>query len=137
LECEGSIITYASFEKIAISKLASMFEDLSEPLLKITERIIDLELLIRKNYYNVNFHGRSSIKKVLPVMIEDMNYDGLEIGEGGDAAAAFAFMAMGLYDEEKIKKTKEDLLKYCAQDTFAMLKIHQFLENKVKNKELK
>jgi hypothetical protein len=132
---EGSIITYASFEKIAISKLASMFEDLREPLLKITERIIDLELLVRKNYYNINFHGRSSIKKVLPVMIKDMNYDGLEIGEGGDAAAAFAFMAMGLYDEEKIKKTKEDLLTYCAQDTFAMLKIHQFLTGRVQSSE--
>ena len=132
---EGSIITYAGFEKIAVSKLASMFEDLREPLTKIAERIVDLELLVRKNYYNVNFHGRSSIKKVLPVMVKNMNYEGLEIGEGGDAAAAFAFMVMGLYDEEKIKQTKENLLKYCAQDTFAMLKIHQFLEKTVSRED--
>jgi sugar-specific transcriptional regulator TrmB len=136
LESDGSVITYASFEKIAVSKLASMFEDLREPLLKISERIIDLEFLVRKNNYNVNFHGRSSIKKVLPVMIKDMNYEGLEIGEGGDAAAAFAFMAMGLYDEEKIQQTKENLLKYCAQDTLAMLKIHEFLETKIKKLEI-
>jgi len=64
-----------------------------------------------------------------------MNYDGLEIGEGGDASAAFAFMAMGLYGEEKIKETKANLLKYCAQDTFAMVKIHQFLEQKIKSRE--
>jgi CRISPR/Cas system-associated exonuclease Cas4 (RecB family) len=136
LGTEGSIITYASFERIAVSKLASMFADLCRPLTEISERIIDLELLVRKNYYNAAFHGRSSIKKVLPVMIKNMNYEGLEIGEGGDAAAAFAFMAMGLYDEEKIKRTKESLLKYCAQDTFAMLKIHQFLENKIGNSEV-
>ncbi|MDR2191796.1 MAG: DUF2779 domain-containing protein [Endomicrobium sp.] len=136
LGTEGSIITYASFEKIAASHLAFMFEDLREALLKIAGRMVDLEILVRKNYYNVDFHGRSSIKKVLPVMIKDMNYEGLEIGEGGDAAAAFAFMAMGLYDKEKIERTKEHLLKYCAQDTFAMVKIHEFLENKVKTLEV-
>ncbi|MDR1940971.1 MAG: DUF2779 domain-containing protein [Endomicrobium sp.] len=128
---EGSIITYANFEKIAILRLASMFSDLSEKLLKIAARITDLEVIVRKNYYDINFHGRSSIKKVLPVMIANMNYEGLEIGAGGDAAAAFAFMAMGLYDEEKIKTTKESLLKYCAQDTFAMVKIHEFLTAEV------
>jgi hypothetical protein len=60
-------------------------------------------------------------------MVDQMNYDGLEIGEGGDAAAAFAFMAMGLYGEEKIEATKRNLLKYCAQDTLALVKIHEFL----------
>lgn len=60
-------------------------------------------------------------------MIPEMNYESLVIGEGGDAAAAFAFMAMGRYDEEKIKETKKNLLKYCAQDTFAMLRMHKFL----------
>ena len=56
-----------------------------------------------------------------------MSYTGLKIGEGGDAAAAFAFMAMGLYDDAKIEETKKNLLKYCAQDTLAMIRIHQFL----------
>ena len=128
---EGSIITYANFEKIAISKLALLFPDLSEALNRIAERVIDFEILVRKNYYDINFHGRSSIKKVLPVMVPDMNYDNLEIGEGGDAAAAFAFIVMGLYDGEKIAETKKNLLKYCAQDTLAMVKIHSFLSDTV------
>ena len=132
IEClgkEGSIITYANAERIIISKLAELFPDLCDDLNKIIERIVDLELIIRRNYYDINFHGRSSIKKVLPILIPEMSYAGLEIGKGGDAAAAFAFMAMGIYDEEKIEETKKNLLKYCAQDTLAMVRIHQFLIN--------
>lgn len=131
---EGSIITYSNFEKIAIGKLSAMFPDLCEDLKNIIERIVDFEAIVRKNYYDVRFHGRSSIKKVLPVMIPEMNYESLVIGEGGDAAAAFAFMAMGRYDEEKIEETKKDLLKYCAQDTFAMVRMHKFLLDVVNGK---
>jgi len=87
-----------------------------------------LERIIKKNYYDINFRGRSSIKKVLPVLIPEMNYADLEIGSGGDAAASFAFMAMGLYDDKKTEETKKNLLKYCARDTLAMVKIHQFLK---------
>ncbi|MCL2484821.1 MAG: DUF2779 domain-containing protein [Endomicrobia bacterium] len=136
VEClgeEGSIITYANFERIAISRLAGLFPDLCDALNKIAERVVDFEIILRKNYYDINFHGRSSIKKVLPAIVPEMNYDSLEIGEGGDAAAAFAFMAMGLYDEEKIAETKKNLLKYCAQDTLAMVKIHSFLAEIVNN----
>ncbi|MDR1087202.1 MAG: DUF2779 domain-containing protein [Endomicrobium sp.] len=125
----GGIITYANAERIIISKLGLLFPDLSEKLDKIIERIIDLEFIIRNNYYDINFHGRTSIKKILPALIPDMNYDSLDIGEGGEASAAFAFMAMGLYDEERINETKKNLLKYCAQDTLAMIRIHQFLIN--------
>jgi hypothetical protein len=125
---EGSVITYANFERIAISNLAGLFSDLCEKLNKIIGRIVDLERIVKKNYYDINFRGRSSIKKVLPVLIPEMNYADLEIGAGGDAAASFAFMAMGLYDDKKIEKTKKNLLKYCARDTLAMVKIHQFLK---------
>jgi hypothetical protein len=125
---EGSIITYANFERIAISNLAGLFPDLCEKLNKIAGRIVDLERIVKKNYYDINFCGRSSIKKVLSVLIPEMNYADLEIGAGRDAAAAFAFMAMGLYDDKKIEETKKNLLKYCARDTLAMVKVHQFLK---------
>jgi hypothetical protein len=125
---EGSIITYANFEYIAISNLARLFSDLCEKLNKIAGRVVDLEHILKKNYYDINFRGRSSIKKVLPVLIPEMSYADLEICAGGDAAASFAFMAMGLYDDKKIEETKKSLLKYCARDTLAMVKIHQFLK---------
>ncbi len=125
---EGSVVTYANFERNAISNLAGLFPNLCEKLNKIAGRIVDLELIVKKNYYDINFRGRSSIKKILPVLVPEMNYADLKIGDGGDAAASFAFMAMGLCDDKKIEETKKNLLKYCARDTLAMVKIHQFLK---------
>jgi CRISPR/Cas system-associated exonuclease Cas4 (RecB family) len=129
LKQDGGIITYSNSERISILKLASLFEDLSDSLSKIADRIVDLELILKKNYYDVNFHGRSSIKKVLPVLVPKETYLDLEICDGGDAAASFAFMAMGMYDEKQMEQTKMNLLKYCAKDTAAMIYIHQFLIN--------
>lgn len=127
LGTQGSIITYSSAEKQIIDKLALLYPELSEQLRAITDRIVDFEQILRTNYYDKHFHGRTSIKKVLPVMIPQMNYNELEIGEGGVALSAFAYMAMGLYDDEKVKETKQNLLKYCEQDTLALVEMHKFL----------
>jgi CRISPR/Cas system-associated exonuclease Cas4 (RecB family) len=124
---KGSIIVYSDFEKIAIQRLANLYPKYQKDLIKITDRIIDFAEILSDNYYDIRFKGRTSMKVVLPIMNENMNYDNLEIGEGAEAAAAFAFMAAGIYDEEKCLKTKENLLKYCAQDTMALVKIHKFL----------
>lgn len=125
----GSIITYSPFEKVIITRLAELYPDLEDKLFPIIERIVDFELLLRNNYYDKRFHGRTSIKKVLPIMIPEMDYDELKIGEGGIALSAFAYMAMGLYDDEKIKETKKNLLEYCKQDTLALVKMHKFLDD--------
>ncbi|MDR0401500.1 MAG: DUF2779 domain-containing protein [Endomicrobium sp.] len=129
LDTDGSIMTYSSFERNIILKLIYIFPDLFEKLNKIIARIVDLELIIKENYYDVNFHGRLSIKKIISVIAPKLNYLHLKIKNGRDAMATFAFMAIGLYDNEKIKQIKSDLLKYCAMDTLAMIHIHQFLIN--------
>jgi predicted RecB family nuclease len=123
----GSIITYSSFERQILHHLAQLYPQLSENLNKIIDRIVDLEVILKSNYYDKNFHGKTSIKKVLPVMIPNMNYNELEISEGGSASSAFAYMAMGLYDQEKIIQTKKYLLEYCKQDTLALVRMHSFL----------
>lgn len=137
LGTDGSIITYSSFEHQIITKLIKLCPDLKDQLQAICDRIVDFEEILRMNYYDKNFHGRTSIKKVLPVMISDMDYTELEIAEGGVALSAFAYMAMGLYDQDKIEQTKKNLLEYCKLDTLALVKMHKFLadvsDNKIKH----
>jgi uncharacterized protein YprB with RNaseH-like and TPR domain len=70
---------------------------------------------------------------VLPVLVKNMNYDSLDIAEGGSASAHFAYMAMNMYSKEKEEEIKKELLQYCCQDTLALVKIHQFLTNCIKN----
>ncbi|MBD3350946.1 MAG: hypothetical protein GF364_05615 [Candidatus Lokiarchaeota archaeon] len=56
-----------------------------------------------------------------------MSYDGLKIGDGSNAMAAFAYMAMGRYSAEEMALVRENLLEYCGQDTMAMVRLHEKL----------
>ena len=56
-----------------------------------------------------------------------MHYDDLSIGNGSSALAAYAGMARGDIPEEQIPGLRKDLLIYCAQDTLAMVKLHEAL----------
>jgi len=134
LQTEGSIITYSDFEHNIILNLIKLFPELKDKIHNIADRIIDFEVILRNNYYDKNFHGRTSIKKVLPVLVKNMNYDNLDIAEGGSASAHFAYMAMNMYSKEKEEEIKKELLQYCRQDTLALVKIHQFLTNCINTK---
>ena len=106
-----------------------MFPDLKKELGKLVDRLVDLCKIISKYYYDPGFHGSFSIKKVLPVMVDDpeLNYDDMPVGNGSDAIAVFAGMARGEYDREDYEQIKRDLLAYCRLDTLAMVKLHEKL----------
>jgi len=127
LEHSGSIIIYSTFEKTVINNLARLYPDLSGKLTVLIERMVDLEAIIRNNYYHPEFQGSTSIKRTLPVLVPEMTYDNLEIGEGDSASAAFAYLALGRYDDTKTESVKRNLLDYCEQDTLAMVKLHERL----------
>lgn len=127
LEEEGSVIVYSTFEKTMMNKLKELFPDLSQELDLIIERLVDLHKIIRDNYYHSDFHGSTSIKKVLPILVPEMSYDGLEIAEGDSAMAAFAYMALDRYDETEVKAIRNHLLQYCKKDTEAEVKVFEKL----------
>ena len=126
LKGEGSIITYSSFEKTIISKLSKTFTDLSDELQSLIERIVDLEQCI-KCVNHPEFCGRTSIKIVLPVLVPDLSYEGLEIGNGDVALVTFAMMAQGKMGADEMKRKRAALLEYCKRDTLAMVKLHELL----------
>ena len=124
---QGSIIAYSTFENAIINGLAQLFPDLSDVLGALRERIVDLEAIVRRDYYHPRFHGRTSIKVTLPVLVPNSEtaYGNLRIADGDSAAAAFAYLAMG--KDRYPETTKRNLLKYCKQDTLAMVKLHERL----------
>jgi hypothetical protein len=128
LEDSGSIIVYSNFEKNIINSIAMICTDLRDKLSTLTERIIDLEAIIKKNFYHPRFHGSTSIKQTLPVLVPELSYDALEIADGNSASAAFAYLAMGKYATgTEVGSVKTNLLKYCKQDTLGMVKLHEKL----------
>ena len=75
-----------------------------------------------RHFYTPEMKGSYSIKQVLPALVPNLSYKGMNIADGGTASASF----MSLFNEtntEVINKVREDLLKYCELDTFAMVKI--------------
>ena len=78
-------------------------------------------------YFDRRFEGSASIKKVLPVLT-DITYDDLAISNGSDASNELFALARGNLHGETLKKTKQNLLEYCKQDTRAMVAIWQQLQ---------
>lgn len=124
---KGSTIVYSNFERVVINALADLYPDLAGPLTAIVRRLVDLEIIIRKNFCHPDFGGRTSIKVTLPALVPGMRYDDLDISEGGTAMAAFGYLAMGRYSEPESMAIKRHLLEYCKQDTLAMVRLHEHL----------
>ena len=127
LKGEGSIIVYSHFEKTILNNLAEVFPSLVDELNALITRLVDLEAIIKKNFYEPEFHGSTSIKKTLPALVPDMSYDELEISDGDTAMAVFAMMAQGKYKKEEVEELRKKLLDYCKHDTLATVKLHERL----------
>ncbi|WP_151900466.1 DUF2779 domain-containing protein [Sulfurimonas hydrogeniphila] len=135
----GSIIAFnQSFEITQIKNLALLFPDLSDKLLALNERFIDLAYPFQhKHYYHPKFNGKYSIKVVLPTLFPDddeLDYKKLgSIQNGGDAMDTFANLYL-LKDKNQLAEIKKDLLAYCRLDTLAMVRIWEKLHNLIGDK---
>ncbi len=127
----GTIMAFnMSFEKSVITKLAEQFPDMSNELLRLNERFVDLIVPFRKGgYYDQGMNGSFSIKAILPTLFPndtDLSYKNLAIQDGSGASDIYA----GLHqnnDVAEVTKIREGLLAYCKLDTLAMVKIYGFL----------
>lgn len=124
-----------SFEKRVIKNLASLFSDLSEHLMNIYDNMHDLMIpFYNRNYYSKDMHGSYSIKYVLPALFPNdpsLNYHNLQdIHNGGEAMNGYA--QMGSLSKEEQERLRDNLLKYCCLDTYAMVKIYEKLRDVVK-----
>ena len=119
------------FEKMVIKNLASLYSDLSNHLMNIYDNIHDLMIPFKnRDYYSKNMHGSYSIKYVLPALFPDdpsLDYHNLEgIHNGSEAMESYA--NLDNYSKEEQEVIRNNLLKYCELDTYAMVKIYKKLK---------
>lgn len=129
---DGPIFVYnAGFEKGVIRKQAEAFPDLSDDLQSIIDRIVDLLPIARNYYYHPSQHGSWSIKAVLPAICPDLNYSDLEGVQDGNMAITAYQEAIhpGTLPERKAE-IQQQLDKYCALDTLAMVRLWEFFVGK-------
>lgn len=124
---QGAIVVYSHFEKQRLKDLAKKFPDLADGLVALQDRLCDLLPVIKQHVYHPAFKGSYSIKSVLPALVPDLSYSDLEIAGGDTAITRFARMARGQVPAENIPHTRRALLKYCARDTLAMVRLHDAL----------
>ena len=124
----GSIIVYSTFEQTALKKLGDAIPAAKPRITKLLPRLFDLHAVIRENFYHPEFRGSFSIKQVLPVLVPELSYDKLEVGDGMEAVRAYYRLAWGALPPAEHAALSTSLRKYCKLDTLAMVKVYQALK---------
>jgi len=123
-EREGNICVYSPYEKGVLNRLALSLPHLSPELRALIDRLVDLHPVIVENIYLPAFHGSYSIKDVLPALVPGFDYSQLQVQDGNQAGVTFARM-LDETDPAAREAIRNDLLEYCGQDTMAMVKIRE------------
>ncbi|MBU1164788.1 DUF2779 domain-containing protein, partial [Patescibacteria group bacterium] len=128
----GSVIVWnKSFEGGRHVELAGMYPEYSNFLLDLNHRMYDLaDVFKHGDYLDPKFEGSWSIKKVLPVLVPELGYQDLIIGEGGLAMLTWWEMisAGESISQDAKADIKQNLLQYCQRDTLAMVEIWRYLK---------
>ncbi len=128
---EACVLAYhKSFEVGRLKELAEHFPRHKKKIGKIIDNAIDLEDPFRhRAIYSWQQKGSSSIKKVLPAFVKGMSYEGMAIGNGGEAMEAYHEMCDLRDKPEELARLRQALLEYCRQDTLAMVDLVNMVNN--------
>ena len=120
-----------SFERGVLSKLMALYPEHKVDISSIIDNMIDLmEPFKNKAYYSWQMMGSYSLKAVLPVLVPDLSYKGLQVCNGGMAMDAYARMC-STSDKQVLAEIRKGLLEYCHLDTLAMVHILDRLQEVV------
>ncbi len=126
----GTIISWnKSFENMINKELGrrnSEYANFMEDTVNRTEDLRDF--FTKQCYVHKDFLGKTSIKKVLPVIAPEFHYRNLEIQDGGQASNEWNKVVtnISITNEEK-EIVSKNLLEYCKLDTYAMYLIWKHL----------
>ena len=124
------VVYNQSFEKARLREMAELFPEFRDHLLNIRDNIVDIMLpFFNQDYYVKEMGGRWSIKVVLPALFPNdssLDYHNLEQVHKGDEASN-AYLSLPNLSKEEEKELRNNMLKYCELDTYAMAKIYEKL----------
>jgi predicted RecB family nuclease len=125
----GLIVAYnAGFESQRLGDLANWMPKYAGKIAKIQARLLDLWPIVKKHVYHPRFQGSFSLKAILPALVPEMTYEGMEIAEGAQAGLAWETFVHGQLSQSEKTKLRAALLAYCRQDTEAMVRICEALK---------
>jgi hypothetical protein len=121
----GTVVVWnKTFEMTRNKEMAILYPVYARFLEDLNARIYDLGDIVNLGYYiHPGFKGSWSIKNVLPVMVNELTYEGLGINRGDQASMAWWNITFGNLQNQEKEILVENLKKYCQQDTLAMVEI--------------
>ena len=127
---DGDILVYnISFERSRLNELITFFPKYRTELQFIIDRMRYLMITFKERwYYTPKMKGSYSIKNVLPALVPSLCYDHLEINNGSLASSKFASIH-NIKNNKELIETRNHLLKYCRQDTLAIVMILDVLRS--------
>ena len=128
---EGSIIVYnQQFESERLWELAGWLPEYTQCIRDIQRRLWDLLPVVRNHVYHPAFGGSFSLKAVLPALVPEMTYEGMEVPNGQAAGLAWETMIAGNTAELERHAKRKALLDYCGQDTLALVRLLEALQSR-------
>jgi hypothetical protein len=124
---DSPIVVYTGYESRILGELARDLPEFAGPVAAVQARLFDLEQVVRTYVQHPGFHGRTSLKYVLPALVDDLSYKGLAVQNGEVATLRWAEAVYAGVPASVRDAIFADLRSYCATDTMAMVRVYQEL----------
>ncbi|HME45216.1 MAG TPA: DUF2779 domain-containing protein [Syntrophorhabdales bacterium] len=121
---DACVVAYnSSFEARILKELAEWLPKYASTIEKIVSNMRDLMAPFRRrDVYHWRMKGSYSQKEVLPALVPDLSYEGMEVADGGMAMQAY-FTMCGAKDPSEVNRIRSSLLEYCKLDTLGMVRL--------------
>ena len=126
----GTVLAWnMSYEKSCNDRMAKFYPEYAEFLTNLNERINDLMIPFSKMwFFDKDFFGSASVKKVMPVLAPELSYKEINIGDGLLARRMWTQTVLEGKNQANRGIIIKDLSRYCTLDTFAMVRILEELK---------
>ncbi len=122
LSAPGPVLVYTGYEKNVLTQMSHLFPDLSDRLMAIVARLVDLHPIAKAAYYHRDMQGSWSIKAVLPTIEGAPRYESLEeVHNGLQAQSAYLEAIHPQTSANRRNAIHANLTEYCRLDTLAMI----------------
>ncbi len=131
--CRGAatVIAYnAVFERGCLERLAAALPGaLAKSLRDVVTRLADLLPIVRDHVYDPAFEGSFGLKRVLPALVPELSYEGMDIAEGDLASVELERLLLrrDTLSDEEAERLRRSLLEYCERDTWGTVRLHERL----------
>lgn len=121
----GCVLVYFQpFEESRLRELARDLPEFALGLQRVIGKLRDLLPIVQTHYYHPDQQGSYSIKAVLPTVVPELDYEGLEeVRDGGGAQRAYLELIDPGIEAVRGQQLRANLLAYCQRDTQAMVEL--------------